>query len=347
MLLCDLRVLFSDEEWRDLDANLGDDWKAIQVQYLSDLILTKWGVYAYKQETNMDDIQFTRPICNSFSYMPSSCLVPKGSPEQKMKHFLESYNPRGYLNEPLPLLESEIGKIGCLKVFFQTWRNAKAEVIVETYFSAYGVSLKQDHEDSADDEVINLTEVIIESIPKVIAESFPENLSIFRGVCERYYRAGLELMKKKKLDIKLQIVLEYNDRRGSTIRRFWVITEIKLGHPFYKPVLKRIYQLDWEHVASNEPLGESDFILELKCQHPVNEETSRSSFEESWYEGNYNLELEELLRTIEQDVMSLNKSYGKMKASIVRTSASISTNFLSEARILKRAIVTGGWRMSA
>ncbi|RDX69846.1 hypothetical protein CR513_50985, partial [Mucuna pruriens] len=43
LLLYDVQVLFRDEEWQGLDASLGDDWKAIQVQYDSDLILSNWG----------------------------------------------------------------------------------------------------------------------------------------------------------------------------------------------------------------------------------------------------------------------------------------------------------------
>jgi hypothetical protein len=122
VLLCDLRVLFSDEEWQDLDANLGDDWKAIQVQYDSDLVLISWGVYVYKQETSMDDIQFIPPNRNSFSHMPSSCLVPKGSAEQQMKHMLESFNPRDMFHDYLPLFESEEGPVKSLKVLLRSLR---------------------------------------------------------------------------------------------------------------------------------------------------------------------------------------------------------------------------------
>ena len=62
-LLCDLRVLFSDEEWERLHACVGHDngWKSVQVNCETDMILRQWGVYVYKEETSMDDIQFTCP----------------------------------------------------------------------------------------------------------------------------------------------------------------------------------------------------------------------------------------------------------------------------------------------
>jgi len=51
--------------------------------------------------------------------------------------------------------------------------------------------------------------------------------------------------------------------------------------------------------------------------------------------------LEELMRRIEQDAMSFNKSYGKMKASIVQTDESISENYLLETLIFRRLWILG------
>lgn len=61
LLLCDLRVLLSDEDWKGVDTRFrhDDDWKCVNVKYETEMILRFWGVYVYKQETNMDDIQFT------------------------------------------------------------------------------------------------------------------------------------------------------------------------------------------------------------------------------------------------------------------------------------------------
>jgi hypothetical protein len=335
VLLCDLRVLFSDEEWQDIDASLGDEWKAIQVQYDSDLILTKWGVYVYKQETSMDDIQFLPPNRNSFSYTSSSCLVPKGSPEQKMKHMLESFNPRDMFNDCLPLIESEECPVRSLKVLLRSLRNAKAEVIEKTS-SAYGASLKQDHEDSAED-VIQVVEMIKENFSGHFVDLSPEDLQIISRVSERLMRSRVELMEENSLDIGMPIILEYIDASGSTNRRFWGIMEIKLGDPFYKPVLKRYHQLSWALSTSDLRV----IIVELKCQPAGEEEASSSSLDESSEDGNYNPELEELMRRIEKDAMSLNKSYGKMKASIVQTDRSVSENYILETLVFRRLIILG------
>ncbi|XP_057748411.1 TMV resistance protein N-like [Arachis stenosperma] len=63
VLLCDLRVLFRDDEWKRLDARFQHDncWKSMQVKCEPDIILKDWGVHVYKKETNMDDIQFSCP----------------------------------------------------------------------------------------------------------------------------------------------------------------------------------------------------------------------------------------------------------------------------------------------
>ncbi|XP_057749884.1 disease resistance protein RUN1-like [Arachis stenosperma] len=60
VLLCDLRLWFSDEEWKRLDAHVehGNTWKTVQVRCVPDIIPVHWGVYVYKKETSMKDIQF-------------------------------------------------------------------------------------------------------------------------------------------------------------------------------------------------------------------------------------------------------------------------------------------------
>lgn len=165
VLLCDLRVLFSDEEWQGLDASIGDDWKVIQVQYHSDMVLSKWGVYAYKQETNMDDIQFRLPNPNSIrDHMQSSLLVPNVSEEKRMRYMLESFNPRDMFNQYLPLLESEGSPGISVKIYLRSLREVKAEIREKTSASSYGASLKQEHEESVDD-VVQILEMMKENIP--------------------------------------------------------------------------------------------------------------------------------------------------------------------------------------
>ncbi|WJX43240.1 hypothetical protein P8452_30371 [Trifolium repens] len=71
------------------------------------------------------------------------------------------------------------------------------------------------------------------------------------------------------------------------------------------------------------------------------EEASSSCLEESLEEVNYDPELEELLRMIEQDAMRFNKSYGNMKASIVKTFEPISESYLLERLIFIRLMTSG------
>lgn len=63
MLVCDLRILFNDEEWKGLNACFGRNWKTVQVQCESQLIINRWGLYVYKQKTNHtgDNISFDIP----------------------------------------------------------------------------------------------------------------------------------------------------------------------------------------------------------------------------------------------------------------------------------------------
>ncbi|KOM47669.1 hypothetical protein LR48_Vigan07g137300 [Vigna angularis] len=349
VLFCDLRVLFRDEEWQGLDASLGDDWKAIQVQYESDLILSHWGVNVYEQETNTDDIQFRFPTPSSRrNLIPSSLLVPKGCPKQKMKHMLESFDPRDIFNKNLSLIESEEGPSRAGKVLLRTWRNAKAEITEEASISVYGASLKQEHEESVDD-VVQVLEMIKENVPKHFSDSNPEEMQSFGGFVERLLRARVEVMKEKGLDMGMPILLEYTDGGGSKYRRFWGVLQLKVGDPFYKAVLRKYIQLSLEFSASNKAASSSGSWFEnlritivlLKCLDPAMDEALGFGYEESLEEGYYDPELEELMMRIEQDGMGFNKSYGKMKASIVRTDESVSPEYLFETLIFRRLIALG------
>ncbi|XP_061342795.1 disease resistance protein RPV1-like [Gastrolobium bilobum] len=59
VLLCDLRLLFSNEEWHGLDAFLEHDWNLVQISY--EATLSCWGVFVYKQGTKVDDVKFMCP----------------------------------------------------------------------------------------------------------------------------------------------------------------------------------------------------------------------------------------------------------------------------------------------
>ncbi|TKY68170.1 TMV resistance protein N [Spatholobus suberectus] len=137
MLLCDLRTLFSDQEWQGLDNCVGDDWKAIQVQCESWLTISHWGIYVNKQKTNTNDIQFTPPDSN---YMPPSGLFPKRIPQmskQRIRHALENMHPRQIFGKYLPLLESEETP-SFTKALLRSWRKVRADFGGEVSASAFG-----------------------------------------------------------------------------------------------------------------------------------------------------------------------------------------------------------------
>jgi hypothetical protein len=83
-------------------------------------------------------------------------------------------------------------------------------------------------------------------------------------------------MKENNLDIGMPIILNYNDTRRAKHGRFWGIIEIKLGDPFYKPMLRKLNQLSWKHWVSNEASRSKLMatFVELKCQPPGTEEGS-------------------------------------------------------------------------
>jgi hypothetical protein len=314
VLLCDLRVLFSDEEWQNLDASLGDDWKTIEVQCVpnlkEDLILTTWGVHVYKQETSINNIRFVPSNLNeAFSNMRSPWLVLRRPYEQYMKHILNSFKFTDMLN-----LNADVADIYS-KVNFRCLINTKAKITDEASSSLCGASLKQDHEDSAAD-VVQVLEMLKESVPKYIAEH--ECYQFEDRSLESLLTAYVEL--ENNLNIRMPIVLAYTGDILGTSHRYWGNTDIKLGDPVFKSVLSRFNAFPFRVGTGIEtPVT----VLVLKCHSEFEEEASSSSIEESLEEGYHDPEFEELMRRIEQDAMSLNKHYGKMKASIVQIDAPV------------------------
>jgi len=144
VLMCDFETLINDEEWKSLDAFLGDDWKTIQVQCESQLILNHWGIYVYKQKTNTNDIRFSFPYSTDYMTVPSSLLVPKSSPNQKMRH-LQSLDLVETFSHYLNTFKSEL----CASVANELlgWcRYAMADVKGEPHSACvYGTSLIQEH----------------------------------------------------------------------------------------------------------------------------------------------------------------------------------------------------------
>ncbi|KAK7260418.1 hypothetical protein RIF29_26443 [Crotalaria pallida] len=120
VLLLDLRVLFSDKEWEGLDALLDPHyWKTVHLAFDTRHLMTlrSWGVYVYKQETNMDNIQFLTPSTSPYCYdhQPSyrkdiergqgditrSMLEDMVVPEMFEEHLMVQKNLKKRFNESL------------------------------------------------------------------------------------------------------------------------------------------------------------------------------------------------------------------------------------------------------
>ncbi|KAJ1385341.1 Leucine-rich repeat domain superfamily [Sesbania bispinosa] len=93
VLVCDLRLLFSEEEWKGLDAFLVHDWNLVLVSYEapSTMTLSCWGVFMYKQETNMEDVQFMCPDPIKYSDMAliSPPTILRRDPKQELRKMID------------------------------------------------------------------------------------------------------------------------------------------------------------------------------------------------------------------------------------------------------------------
>ncbi|XP_057729680.1 TMV resistance protein N-like [Arachis stenosperma] len=313
VLLFDLRALFSDEEWHGLDAYLGvgdDGWKAIQVQCESSLTLSHWGVYVYKQDTNSADIQFKNPNPKS----PLSDLVPKRSPHQPqesmMRQVAENLNPRELLGDYLPLVElTEVPSF--TSALLRSLRTGKAEA-TRPESSAYGASLKQEHEES-NWNVSRVMDMIKDDVPTHIADAYSNEIREGRRFVEELMRARMELLKEKgqeRMDIDMAIVLEQPRSGKPPCRRYWGRLHIKHEELTAKAILRKTTQLAWGFWnPGSTTIKEKATAVVLKC-------TGQG---ESSEEENNDPVLEELLSQIEEDAMRFNRSYGKMKACIILT----------------------------
>ncbi|XP_061356885.1 TMV resistance protein N-like [Gastrolobium bilobum] len=351
VLLCDLSVLFNDEERQGLDACVGDEWKAVQVQIESWLNLSRWGVYVYKEKTNTEDIRFSLPKSNSSgdNYMPipPTGLVPKRTPgmsKQRIRYVSENLSPREIFGEYLPLLDLEETP-SFTKALVRSWRNTRADIKGEASASssasasAYGASLMQEHEQSGWD-VVRVAELMKENMPKHIADVFSSaDMQSAHRIIEEFLKARVEFIKEKghdRLDIDMPIILEachhHSDEAPS--RRYWGKLQIKHGVPTFKAVLRKTSQLAWRFLNKDTSQERMNIVL-LRCQPTSTGEASSSSHGESLEEGYYDPVLEELLSTIEEDAMRLNKSYGNLKASIVLTHDMVSDKYLMETLFLR------------
>ncbi|CAJ2655652.1 unnamed protein product [Trifolium pratense] len=359
MLMCDLRTLFTEEEWKGLDACVGDDWKAVQVQCESQLTLSYWGVYVFKQKTFTDDIDisFKLPNLNSSGgdyvklLVPASCLVPKSSPEmsgQIMRHTLENTNPREIFGEYFPLLEF-VEETPCFTMsLFRSWMIAKVDNKGETSAIAFGGSLKQQHEESNWDVVRYVELMMKDKTLKQLGDMHGlkldnNDIQIPTQILEEVLRARVEFMREKgrdRLDVDIPIILEACHFGEAKSRRYWGRLQIKNGDQNFKVVLNKICQLALKFSNAKRAGLRMNIVL-LKCQIPSTEiaSNSSSSYEEEYFEEeSYDPALEELMSMIEEDAMRFNKSFGKLKASIVLTNTA---EIVSDKNLLESLFLRG------
>ncbi|XP_014504640.1 TMV resistance protein N-like [Vigna radiata var. radiata] len=89
VLICDLRVLFSEKEWFGLDALLEKEWNVVQVEYeaTSSLMISSWGVFLYEEGSNMEDLLFNCPNHMDSEKMPPA-IVPEKDPMEKYRKMI-------------------------------------------------------------------------------------------------------------------------------------------------------------------------------------------------------------------------------------------------------------------
>lgn len=92
VLICDLRLLFSDKEWLGLDAFLEHEWNLVRVSYEapSTLTLSGWGVFVYEEGANMEDVQFMCPDPKYSDMSPTKLVPTTKDPRQERKKMIDN-----------------------------------------------------------------------------------------------------------------------------------------------------------------------------------------------------------------------------------------------------------------
>ncbi|KAL2326485.1 hypothetical protein Fmac_025543 [Flemingia macrophylla] len=322
VLVCDLQILFNDEECKGLDAYLGDDWRAIQIQCESTLVQNHWGVYVYKQKTNIDDILFSFPN--------STSLVPKASPQQKTRH-VQSYDAIEKFGQNLNSCKIE-QTASIANMLLRWWRNAKADIRGKVSASTYDASLLQEHEDVVWD-VAHIFEMLMETLPKHITDLEVQRtgqlvVQLLVAQAQHMKEYGHEKMNN---NLTMPIILvecqchPWTDLEGAQSLRYWGTVELEEGNPLVWKIWKR-----------NEAFKERlNYTVLLNCEHHSTDEASRSSHVESLEEEYNDPALQALMRMIEEDTIRLNKFNAKLKASIVPTNVPVSHKYLLETTIIE------------
>ncbi|XP_058743017.1 TMV resistance protein N-like isoform X2 [Vicia villosa] len=106
VLICDLQLLFNDEEWKSLDALfLAHEWNQVQISYeasaMTFVTLSEWGIFVYKQGTiKLEElVQFMCPGPRDSSI--ANIIVPIKSPMKDQMMMIEEFALDEIFNELL------------------------------------------------------------------------------------------------------------------------------------------------------------------------------------------------------------------------------------------------------
>ena len=358
MLMCDLRTFFNDDEWQRLDACLGDEWKTIQVQFESPLIIDQWGVYVYKQKTNTDDIRFSFPSSTDCVPMPLPSLVPKTSPNQKMKH-IQSLDLVESFGQFLNTFRSE----QCAMVAYELLRWCRNTRGGPPSACVKGASLMQEHEEYVSNisqilemlmrNVANhISEIKVQSAGQLVVElltsraqhwkekshellhinmSMPiilEECECHRSTCsEVQFGSSPTVLQQKKTK-----VVRHREWREAPMRRYWGSLELEEGDPLVWTI--------WKGKESMR-LRVSNMVILLKCQHCSLVEASSSNNAAPLEEDFKDTAVQELLRKIENDTMRLNETQRMLKANIVPMDVTVCDQYVMEMAIIRGQEILG------
>lgn len=142
-----------------------------------------------------------------------------------------------------------------------------------------------------------------------------------------------------ELDIDMPIILEACHFGEAPTRRYWGKLEIQQEDPTYKAVLRKTSQLArrfWR-IQGKEMMNIVLLESLSQSESPSTEEASTSGHGEEEEEYYNDPVLDELMTRIEDDTMSLNKTYGILKASIVLCTSEelVSDIYLQETVMLR------------
>ena len=189
-LLCDIRVLFSFEKWEDVGVGIGNDWKTIQVFCETGCnSLRSWGVYVYRHETNMEDIQFLSQ--HSISSLVRSLHEERKKSDQSLKG-REMFHLQMRNNEEMFYCMHKQRRRELLLISEKTSRRAMAPREGE---GSSGLNI-DDKEDKEADSMLELLAEITSDDGEETQEAGPSSEQRYEGLLDEDSRSACRSGKK-------------------------------------------------------------------------------------------------------------------------------------------------------